>query len=118
MLLPCRSSSVARASVSKAASPCTPCIRFATFWFDSIFKFDPDCGFSSEGRAKFSVNEYIICDMDTWIRVANASELMPDGLGTAVKADGIRIALFQWEGKLYAVEDLCPHLGFPLSEGM
>jgi len=56
--------------------------------------------------------------MDTWIRVANAGELMPEGLGTAVKADGIRIALFQWEGKIFAVEDLCPHLGFPLSEGI
>jgi nitrite reductase/ring-hydroxylating ferredoxin subunit len=56
--------------------------------------------------------------MDTWIRVASASELMPEGLGTGVKADGIRIALFQWDGKLFAVEDLCPHLGFPLSEGI
>jgi nitrite reductase/ring-hydroxylating ferredoxin subunit len=56
--------------------------------------------------------------MDTWIRVANAGELMPEGLGAGVKADGIRIALFQWEGRIYAVEDLCPHLGFPLSEGL
>jgi nitrite reductase/ring-hydroxylating ferredoxin subunit len=56
--------------------------------------------------------------MDEWIRVANINELMPEGLGTAVKADGIRIAIFQWEGRIFAVEDLCPHLGFPLSEGM
>jgi nitrite reductase/ring-hydroxylating ferredoxin subunit len=56
--------------------------------------------------------------MDTWIRVAVVGELMPEGLGVAVKADGIGIALFQWEGKIHAVEDLCPHMGFKLSEGM
>src|SRR5687768_18005561 len=41
-----------------------------------------------------------------------------DGLGFAVKADGIGIALFRWEGRIHAIEDLCPHLGFPLSEGI
>ena len=56
--------------------------------------------------------------MDGWIRVANLGELMPEGLGIAVKADGIRIAVFQWEGRIFAMEDLCPHRGFPLSEGL
>jgi nitrite reductase/ring-hydroxylating ferredoxin subunit len=56
--------------------------------------------------------------MGTWIRVAGLGELMPEGLGYNVKADGIGIALFQWEGKIHAIEDLCPHMGFPLSEGM
>ena len=62
--------------------------------------------------------QYIIRDMDTWVRVGTVGELMPEGLGTNVKADGIGIALIQWEGKIHAVEDLCPHLGFPLSEGI
>jgi nitrite reductase/ring-hydroxylating ferredoxin subunit len=56
--------------------------------------------------------------MDEWVRVAALGDLLPDGLGLAVKADGIGIAVFQWEGRLHAVEDLCPHLGFPLSEGI
>ena len=56
--------------------------------------------------------------MDRWFRVATIGELMPEGLGVNVKADGIGIALFQWEGKIHAIEDLCPHLGFPLSEGL
>src|SRR5262245_48713708 len=56
--------------------------------------------------------------MGSWIQVARVSDLMPEGLGTAVKADGIGIAICQYEGRIYAVEDLCPHMGFPLSEGM
>jgi len=53
-----------------------------------------------------------------WIQVARLSELAPEGFGHSVKADGLKIALFRWEDRIYAIEDLCPHLGFPLSEGM
>jgi NAD(P)H-dependent nitrite reductase small subunit len=52
------------------------------------------------------------------MRVAAVSELPTEGLGHAVKIDGLDIALFQWNDKIYAIENLCPHLGFPLSEGM
>jgi NAD(P)H-dependent nitrite reductase small subunit len=55
---------------------------------------------------------------DKWMRVAAVSELPTEGLGRAVKIDGLDIALFQWNDKIYAIENLCPHLGFPLSEGM
>ena len=55
---------------------------------------------------------------DKWVRVASLSELSPEGLGQSVKADGLEIALFRWDDRIYAIEDLCPHLGFPLSEGM
>ena len=57
-------------------------------------------------------------DMDQWIRVARADEVPPEGLGLAVKADGLGVALFRWDGRIHAIEDLCPHLGFPLSEGI
>jgi NAD(P)H-dependent nitrite reductase small subunit len=53
-----------------------------------------------------------------WVRVANLSELPTEGLGHAVKAEGLDIALFRWNDRVYAIEDLCPHLGFPLSEGI
>jgi nitrite reductase/ring-hydroxylating ferredoxin subunit len=56
--------------------------------------------------------------MGDWIRVAGISELPAEGLGHPVKADGLQIALFRWQSRVYAVEDLCPHLGFPLSEGV
>ena len=55
---------------------------------------------------------------DKWIRVASLSELPVEGLGHAVNAAGLDIALFRWNDAVYAVEDLCPHLGFPLSEGV
>src|SRR2546426_10111379 len=53
-----------------------------------------------------------------WVRVATLSELPTEGLGHAVKAEGLDIALFRWDDRVYAIEDLCPHLGFPLSEGI
>ena len=55
---------------------------------------------------------------DKWIRVASLSELPLEGLGHAVKAAGLDIALFRWNDAVSAVEDLCPHFGFPLSEGV
>jgi nitrite reductase/ring-hydroxylating ferredoxin subunit len=53
-----------------------------------------------------------------WHRVAALSELASEGLGHAVRADGLDIAVFRWNDRVYAVENLCPHLGFPLSEGV
>lgn len=53
-----------------------------------------------------------------WIKVANLDDLPSEGLGHAVKASGLDLALFRWDDTVYAIEDLCPHLGFPLSEGV
>jgi NAD(P)H-dependent nitrite reductase small subunit len=55
---------------------------------------------------------------ERWIKVAELSELPSEGLGHAVKASGLDLAIFKWEDEIYAIEDLCPHLGFPLSEGI
>jgi nitrite reductase/ring-hydroxylating ferredoxin subunit len=55
---------------------------------------------------------------DKWVRVASVAELASEGIGHAVKAEGLDIALFRWNERVYAIEDLCPHLGFPLSEGI
>ena len=72
---------------------------------------------------KIKGRQYIIGavkDLEThdWVRVAGISEIPTEGLGYAVKAEGLGIAIFRYDDKLYAIEDLCPHLGFPLSEGM
>lgn len=55
---------------------------------------------------------------DKWLRVAGLAELPTEGLGLAVKVEGLDVALFRWKDRVYAIEDLCPHLGFPLSEGI
>ena len=55
---------------------------------------------------------------DKWVRVASLSDIPTEGLGHAVKVEGLDIALFRWNDQVYAIEDLCPHLGFPLSEGI
>src|SRR6185436_5358345 len=73
--------------------------------------------------AQFKGRQYIIGDMtelgtQDWIRVASLSDIPDEGMGYAAKADGLEIAIFRYEDRLYALEDLCPHLGFPLSEGM
>lgn len=48
--------------------------------------------------------------------VARVSDI-PPGQGLAVDVDGRRIALFNVAGKVYAIDDECPHAGGPLSEG-
>ena len=53
-----------------------------------------------------------------WVRVASLSELPSEGLGHAVKVERLDLPLFQWDERVYAIEDLCPHLGFPLSVGI
>jgi nitrite reductase/ring-hydroxylating ferredoxin subunit len=55
---------------------------------------------------------------DKWVRVASLTELPTEGIGHAIKVDGLDIALFRWNDRVYAIEDICPHLGFPLSEGV
>ena len=56
--------------------------------------------------------------MAEWVRAAAANDLPTEGLGYPVKVAGLQIALFKWEEGVFAIEDLCPHLGFPLSEGV
>ena len=48
--------------------------------------------------------------------VAKTSEIQP-GSAKMVEAAGKRIALFNVDGKFYAIDDTCTHRGGPLSEG-
>ncbi len=52
----------------------------------------------------------------TWHFAAPRAELPPGGV-YRVRVHGRRIALFDRDGKIYACNDLCPHEGYPLSEG-
>lgn len=50
------------------------------------------------------------------IKVAQVSDLAP-GEGKVVQADGENIALFNVEGRFYAIHNTCLHRGGPLGEG-
>lgn len=50
------------------------------------------------------------------VRACELSALVPNR-GVAVKAGGRTLAVFLVEGRAYAVNDLCPHAGTPLSTG-
>src|ERR671932_1890089 len=40
-----------------------------------------------------------------------------EGMGTLVEVEGNRIALFNLDGEVFAIDDACVHEGGPLSEG-
>lgn len=51
------------------------------------------------------------------IQVALVTDI-PAGRGKSVDVNGTKIALFAEGGRVFAVGDVCPHRGAPLSEGM
>ena len=54
--------------------------------------------------------------MAAFITLARTDEL-PPGQGKLVEVNQKRIALFNVGGCYYALDDMCPHRGGPLSEG-
>ena len=50
------------------------------------------------------------------VRVAGAGELAPGESGVG-EAAGRAIAVFNVDGRYYAIDNLCPHRGGPLAEG-
>jgi nitrite reductase (NADH) small subunit len=50
------------------------------------------------------------------VKVAQASEVEP-GEGRVVEAGGRTLALFNVEGRFYAIDNTCAHRGGPLGEG-
>jgi len=54
--------------------------------------------------------------MSDLIKVATLNEL-PSGSQLLVEVDDVRVALFNIDGEIYAIEDVCTHDGGPLVEG-
>jgi NAD(P)H-dependent nitrite reductase small subunit len=54
--------------------------------------------------------------MANFVKVAQLSDI-PAGQGKCVEVGDKRIALFNLEGTVYALDDVCPHQGGPISEG-
>jgi nitrite reductase/ring-hydroxylating ferredoxin subunit len=50
------------------------------------------------------------------VRVAGAGDIKP-GEARVIEAEGRSIALFNVDGRYYAIDNLCPHRGGPLGEG-
>jgi nitrite reductase/ring-hydroxylating ferredoxin subunit len=53
---------------------------------------------------------------DSFVQVAQFEDLRENGREIVAPA-GKAVALFHHEGEVYAVDNRCPHMGFPLSEG-
>src|SRR5439155_10103763 len=51
-----------------------------------------------------------------WIRVATLAELQAEGRLTVPVKHNV-VALFEHNGQVYAVDNRCPHMGFPLDKG-
>jgi 3-phenylpropionate/trans-cinnamate dioxygenase ferredoxin subunit len=54
--------------------------------------------------------------MSDFVKVATVAEI-PAGGSLLVEIDYIRVALFNLDGEIHAIEDVCTHDGGPLVEG-
>ena len=54
--------------------------------------------------------------MSDFSTVARADEI-PEGTGVAFEVNGRMVAVFNDRGQYCAIDDLCPHMGAPLSAG-
>ena len=53
---------------------------------------------------------------DNWVACLPLSKLV-EGKGLSFEAQGFRLALFLIQGKVFAIDELCPHANGPLSRG-
>lgn len=58
----------------------------------------------------------MVATTETFIRVADLAELQQTNCLT-VQANGHTLVLFDYGDKIYAVDNRCPHMGFPLDRG-
>jgi len=54
--------------------------------------------------------------MSDWVSIARAGELAP-GQCKSVDVDGAQVAVFNLDGRYYAIEDVCTHDGGQLTGG-
>lgn len=52
-----------------------------------------------------------------FVKVA-ATAALPPGASLAVRIDDLSIALFNVDGSVYALDNICPHAGGPLARGV
>ena len=54
--------------------------------------------------------------MEEFTKVAATGDI-PAGQGRAFEVNGKKIAVFNCDGQLYAIDDVCKHRGGPLADG-
>lgn len=54
--------------------------------------------------------------MNSFVRVADAESILP-GQPVVFSVGRYDVAIFNVDGELYALENLCPHQGGPIAEG-
>lgn len=55
--------------------------------------------------------------MELQLKLADKKDILP-GKGIVVRAyDGTEVALFNLDGEIFALENICPHMGGPLGDG-
>ena len=55
-------------------------------------------------------------ESEEWIAAAPLASI-PEDRGLCVVVNETPIALFHWEGTVYAIDDRCPHMGASLAAG-
>src|SRR5512141_1999673 len=55
--------------------------------------------------------------MADYVRVARYDDI-PEGEAKVVQVRGIEIGLFKISGEIHALDNICPHRGGPLAEGI
>lgn len=56
-------------------------------------------------------------DRTGYVRVASKANV-PEDSGLCVTFEGHQVALFNVEGEIFAIANICPHQGAPLAEGL
>ena len=56
-------------------------------------------------------------DAEQWTRVAALRDIPPDEAKAVKLAQGRTVALFNVDGRIYATDNQCPHMGYPLTRG-
>ncbi|MDQ2744903.1 MAG: Rieske 2Fe-2S domain-containing protein [Chloroflexota bacterium] len=67
-------------------------------------------------RAPEVISGPVIQDLDGWSRVGRLEEMRGRGC-TALTAHGHTVAVFCTDDRAFAVDNRCPHMGFPLDRG-
>ncbi len=54
--------------------------------------------------------------MGEFVRVGKVAEFR-EGRGRVVKVEGVAVAVFRVGGRVFAIKDACPHMGYSLADG-